>query len=149
MCGLIKSGPQTAVQSRVATLASFPGLPRLRFLIAAIKNRSRGRPGNEAMATPRFSNVPRPHRKSLGTKLGCGIVSYPGVNERAGYEVVELVESGIIYYVYTLPGGVAIVILKNKTSAVLLNVRTHSGALRGNSPHCISKRLRIAVDHEW
>ena len=50
------------------------------------------------MATPRFSKVPRPHRKSLGTKLGCGIVAYPGVNERAGYEVVELVESGIIIY---------------------------------------------------
>ena len=41
---------RSSVQVRIA---SFPGLPRLRFLISfcilqAIKNRSRGRPGNEA-----------------------------------------------------------------------------------------------------
>ena len=46
-CGTIK------VIINRGTLASFPGLPRLQFLIAcsimqAIKNWSRGRPGNEA-----------------------------------------------------------------------------------------------------
>ena len=40
-------------EKRGVAIASFPGLPRLRFLIAAIKNRSRGRPGNEASVATR------------------------------------------------------------------------------------------------